>query len=156
MTYSRRVAPSIAAWNAGAIGRCFSPGLFSEDLHLHPRPVGLDREVAIQLLGGLRQRPALEVPGQQEDGLQLAHDRAFEAKHDVVEPLVVVVVLDPRSADERHAPVHDDDLAVVEMAEVIEPPVDLALAEQAVEVEEATLVGHDLHATLANLAVQRA
>ena len=96
------------------------------------------------------------MPGQQEDGLQLAHERALEPHHDVVEPLVVVVVLDPRSADERHPPVHDDDLAVVEMAEVVEPPVDPALAEQAVEVEEAALVGHDLHPTLAHLAVQGA
>ena len=131
-------------------------GVVREDLHLHARSVGLDREVAIELLGGVRQRAALEMPREQEDGLQLAHDRAFETHHDVVEPVVVVVVLDPRSADERHAPVDDDDLAMVEMAEVIEPPVDPALAEQAVEVEEATLVGHDLHATLAHLAVQRA
>ena len=63
----------------------------------------------------------------------------------------------PRSPVRRrsHAPVDDDDLAVVEMAEVVEPPVDPSLAEQAVEVEEAALVGDDLHAALAtSVAVQ--
>ena len=61
-----------------------------------------------------------------------------------MEALVVVVVLDPGAADEGDPPVDDDDLAVIEMAEVVEPPVDPPLAQQAVEVEEAALVGGDL------------
>ena len=59
---------------------------------------------------------------------------------------VAVVVLDPGPADVADAAVDDDDLAVVEMAEVVEPPVDAPLAEQPVEVEEGALVGDDLDA----------
>ena len=72
-----------------------------------------------------------------------------------MEALVVVVVLDPGAADEGDAPVDDDDLAVIEMAEVVEPPVDPPLPQQAVEVEETALVGSDLDPALAQLAVQR-
>ena len=38
-----------------------------------------------------------------------------------------VVVLDAGAADVADAPVDDDDLAVVEVAEVVEAPVDLSL-----------------------------
>jgi hypothetical protein len=56
------------------------------------------------------------------------------------------VVLDPGPADVAHSPVDDDDLAVVEVAQVVEPPVDVTLAQEAVEVEECALVGDDLDA----------
>ena len=40
----------------------------------------------------------------------------------------------------------DHDLAMVEVAEVVEPPVDLAVLEQPVEIEERALVRDDLDA----------
>ena len=81
--------PGTPARSAGASRRGCSPGSPSPPLAL-----GLDREVAIQFPGGLRQRTALEMPGQQEDGLQLAHDRA--SRRSMMSGTArLVVVLDP-------------------------------------------------------------
>ena len=66
-----------------------------------------------------------------------------------------VVVLDAGPADEADPAVDDDDLAMVEVAEVVEPPVDLAVLEQPVEVEERALVGDDLDAARDQRVVER-
>jgi hypothetical protein len=131
-------------------------GVVGQDLHRHARRVRLAGEEPVQLFGRVRQRAVLEAPRQQEDRLQLGHDRPFEAEHDVVEALVVVVVLDARTTHERDPPVDHHHLAMVEVSQVVEAPVDVAFAEQTVEVEEAALVGHDLDAALAKLLVQGA
>ena len=65
-------------------------------------------------------------------------------------PIEVIVVL-PDGSVAR--PIR---LAQLDPTGEITLAVDPALTEQAVEVEEATLVGHDLHPTLAHLAVQGA
>ena len=79
----------MAAWNAGAIGRCFSPGLLRRISISTPGPSGWTGKKRSRPAAVAGSGPALEVPRQQEDGLQLADDRALEAEHDVVEPLVV-------------------------------------------------------------------
>ena len=61
----------------------------------------------------------------------------------------------PGPADVGDAPVDDDHLAVIEVAEVVEPPVDASLAEQPVEIEERALVGDDLDATRDQRVVER-
>ena len=57
----------------------------------------------------------------------------------------------PTNAD---AAIHDDDLAVVEMAEVVEAPVDPAAPDRTVEVQERALVGDDLDAARNQVPVQ--
>ena len=101
-----------------------------------------------------RERPALELPRQEEHRLELGDDRPFEAEHQVV-GAGGVVVLDAGAADVRDPPVDHDDLAMVEVAEVVEPPVDLAVLEQPVEVQEGALVRDDLHAAGDHRVVER-
>ena len=86
------------------------------------------------------------MPRQQEDRLELRDDRALEAEHEVVRPREVVV-LDPGPTDVADAPIDDDDLPVIEMAQVVEAPVDVPLAEQTIQVEEGALVRDHLDAT---------
>ena len=71
-----------------------------------------------------------------------------------MELLVGEMVLDARPADERDAAIDDDDLAVVEMAEVVEAPVDPAASDRTVEVQERALVGNDLDAARNQVPVQ--
>ena len=126
-----------------------------EDLHRDARRPGsaTAREEPVQPRGGRRQRPALEVPREQEDGLELGDDRPLEAEHQVVRP-GRVVVLDPGPADVADPAVDDHDLAMVEMAQVVEAPVDLAVPEQTVEVEERALVRDDLDAAIDERVVE--
>ncbi len=112
----------------GAIGRCRSPGLLRRTSN-GTRPRSAGREEPVEIGRGLRQRAALEVPRQEEDRLELGDDRALDPEHHVVEPLVVEMVLDARGADVGDAAVNDDDLAMVELAQVVETPVDPPAAE---------------------------
>jgi hypothetical protein len=126
-----------------------------EDLHLDAGGGLLDRgEEPVQPLGCRRQRAALEVPREQEHGLELGDDRALEAEHQVVRP-GRVVVLDPGPADKADPAVDDHDLAMVEMAQVVEPPVDLAILERTIEIEECALVRDDLDAAVDERVVER-
>jgi len=56
------------------------------------------------------------------------------------------MVLDPGPTHIADAAVDDDDLPMVEVAEVVQAPVDATLTEEPVEVQERALVRHDLHA----------
>ena len=129
-------------------------GVVQEQLHRDAITGGRHGEEPIQAIGGRRERSALEVPRQQVYRLQLRDDRAFQAEHHVVELLVGVVVLDPGPADVGHPTVDHDDLAVVEVAEVVEPPVDAPVTDGSVEVQESALVGDDLDTTRNEVPVE--
>ena len=62
----------------------------------------------------------------EEDELELRDDGAREPQEHVVEPAVLEVVLDARSADPAGQAVDDDDLAVVDVPELVEVPALLA------------------------------
>ena len=70
-----------------------------QDLHPNAVAVRDGREEPVELVGGRRQRAALEVPRQQEHRLELGDDRALEAEHEVVRSRRVVI-LDARAADD--------------------------------------------------------
>jgi hypothetical protein len=123
-----------------------------EDLHRVPAPSGIG--------GKKRSRPparskraTLEMPRQQEDRLELGDDRPLEPEHEVV-GTGHVMVLDAGPTHIADAAVDDDDLPMVEVAEVVQAPVDATLTEEPVEVQERALVRHDLHAAVHERAVE--
>ncbi len=103
-----------------------------------------------------RQRALVIAPRGDEQGLELVDGRTRVADEDVVEALVVEVVLDPRPADVADPAVDDHELAVVEVAQVVEPPVQLALrAEASLEVGARPLVRDDPDPAVGELLVER-
>ena len=67
-------------------------------------------------------RSAQPAEGREEDELQLRDHRAGQPHEEVVEAAVVEVVLDPGTADPADAPVDDDELAMVDVAELAHAP----------------------------------
>ena len=137
------------------MGSQLSPGLFISSCERDSVALGGGREEPVEVLRPVGERAALEVPRQEERRLHLGDDRALEPDHDVVELLVGVVVLDAGAADECRVAVDHHDLAVVEVAEVVEPPVGPPLPEEAVEVEERALVCRHLDAAVDERPVER-
>ena len=66
----------------------------------------------------LRDRAAEPAEAREEDELELRDHRPGEPHEEVVEAAVVEVVLDPAAADPADPAVDDDELAVVEVAEL--------------------------------------
>ena len=60
----------------------------------------------------------------QKRQLQLCHRVAGHAHEDVVEAAVIEPVLDPCAADPADLSIDDEHLAVIEVAELLKPPVD--------------------------------
>ena len=67
--------------------------------------------------------PAQPAQARDEDELELRHDRPGDPDEQVVEAPVLEVILDPRAADPADPAVHDDDLAMVDVPEAREIPV---------------------------------
>ena len=77
---------------------------------------------------GGRQVAAEPAEARDEHELELSDDGAGHPQEEVVEAAVVEVVLDPGAADPARLPVHDEELAVVDVAERLHVPVRRAAA----------------------------
>ncbi len=102
------------------------------------------REPPVEGLARSGKRPALVPPAREEDQLQLVDHRSGHPAHDVVEPLVVVVVLDPRAAHVRDPAVDDDHLPVVEMQRVLEMEAEAAVTQRSAPHDEEAVMRDDL------------
>ena len=113
---------------ASVIGR-YLPGSVVQDDRGHGR---LGSRVLGEEHGelGLVQLAAEPANGGEEDELELRDDWACEPQEHVVEPAVLEVVLDARSADPPGQAVDDDDLAVVDVPELVEVPALLAFCSE--------------------------
>ena len=78
-------------------------------------------EQAVELLG--RNLAAEPAEARDEDELELRDDGPGHTEEEVMEAAVLEVVLDPGAADPADTPVHEHDLAVVDVAQAGEVPV---------------------------------
>ena len=106
------------------IGRYLPGRVVQDDRRDLPR-AGF-REQAVEVLG--RNLAAEPTEARDEDELKLRDDGPGHTEEEVVEAAVLEVVLDPGATDPADTPVHEHNLAVVDMAQAGEVPVRLAVA----------------------------
>jgi hypothetical protein len=109
--------------------------------------LGRWRHQPIQVGAVGRQGTAEEAEAHQEDRLEVTDCLTLDPGVHIVEPAVGEVVLDPGPADPADPPVDDKHLAMVQVGELVEAPVDRSwAADWPVAVERQRVVPHDLDA----------